>query len=183
MRRRAACARIILLAPVVLAPVLGLVEIPLSAAETSKMDETKGAEWRLGHVLGVSDTGLVAPRLRPISGSGALLGRLTAYMEDVVSGPGADFNCGVRKESEWTAGLEGFSLLRSWPLAKTDCVSTSLKRKAELATKPEAALKMTREFWEMRKKTVAGILDDAGKDIKALFEQPTLGDWKHSHGR
>lgn len=187
MRRRTACAVFVLLAPALFAPALSLIDVPLSPDDMKNVEDFNSQDWRLGRVLGVNATSLVTPRLRALAGSGALLGRLNNYMEDVVSGPGAIFKCDL-SNSEWSKALNGFLALRSWPLVNTDCVSTSSARKEKLVTKPEVALEMTYNLMYMMRVIAPDILEDAGNSVKALFEkkrvkEPTSDVWHYSSGR
>lgn len=188
MRRRVASAGLFILAPVLFAPALCLVDVPLSNADTSNIAQSNSDQWRLGRILGVSSTGIIMPRLRALAGSGALLGRLADYMEDVVSGSGAVFNCEVRSSSDWSKHLKHFSALRSWPLANTDCVSASTAREEELGTKPEVAFEMTHTLMRMMRYVYPDVVKDAGENATALFDErargnPVADDWYHSSGR
>lgn len=174
----AACAGLVLLAPV-----LGLLDIPLSAADRSNNAKFNEFIWLLGRNLGLSTTGIFTPRLRAVSGSGALFRRLTAYMEDVISGKDAEFNCGLRLDAKWRKDLAIFSALQSWPVPNAACVSTSTEREKELTTKPDEAFEMAKGFARMQSQVSVQIVQDAGKEVEALFDTPPEDYWKFSRGK
>lgn len=174
-----ACAGLALIAPA-----LALLDVPLSEEDLKNVENAESDGWVLGRVNGVSTDGLVTKRLRALDGAGAVLGRLTAYMEDVVDGPGADFNCGVRRNNKWVKNLGGFSAARSFPLASDGCVSMATERAGDLKTSPDDALEMTAAYTELQFKVAAAVVKDVGEDAVRLFKKPSVGvQWHHSSGK